>query len=275
MKSVKFILLTVTASIILSACSSSGNLKPLSALVGTYNDVSFEMAEIAESYNFTSGVYTDNGESGLYAESTAIVEGKIVAVDELSVKVTLPMEEIIPAEESESGEEERKTVYVPVTAYIQLLTLKCSEVLHDAESALTAGEEIRILNKVSSRMWDEQATPLFEGDECILLLKSSYDVNDIMQINGRGFAKYLLFDSRNGVFKKTDKGYLTGAAQEFATKDEAAVKATAEDYATLDDKVKKCYKNADGYIAAMQGMYYVSDAKSKVQNNVKYYYEKK
>ena len=275
MRSFKFIILTLSFCLVLTACSSKSALKPIGALLGEYNDVTFEAAELANSYNFTSGVYTDNGESGLYAEAKTIVEGKIVSVDEVAVKLSLPMEEIIPAEESESGEEERHTVYVPVTAYIQLLTMKCTDVMTDAAGELEDGAEIRILNKVSSRMWDEQATPLFEGDECILLLKSYYDANDVMKIYDRDFAKYLLFDARNGVFKKTDKGYLTSSAQEFATRDEKAVGVTSDDYDALAPEVKKCYKNAQSYITAMEGMYYVKAAKDKVLNNIKYYYEKK
>ena len=122
-------------------------------------------------------------------------------------------------------------------------------------------------------MWDEEATPLFEGDECILLLKTSYDANDVMKIYQRGFAKYLLFDARNGVFKKTDKGYVTSSAQEFATKDAEAV--SGDGYDSLPENVKKCYKSAESYKKAMSGMYYVTDAKQKVLNNIKYYFEQK
>lgn len=275
MKIFKYLILILAFSLLLTACSQNSVPKPVSELVGTYGDVTFETAEIEKVYNFTSGVYTDNGESGLYAEAALIVSGKIVSVDEVSVEVTLPMEETIPAEESESGKEEKRTVYVPVTAYIQLLTLKCDDVLHNINGEVKKGDEIRILNKVSSRMWDEQATPLFEGDECILLLKSSYDANDVMKIHDRGFAKYLLFDARNGVFKKTDKGYLTSSAQEFAVGGEEAVNASEEDWVELSENIKRCYKNAESYVTAMQGMYYVKDAKSKVENNIKYYYEKK
>lgn len=272
MRSIKFLILILTISILLTACSSKSTLKPLNELFGTYNDVTFESAQLANTYNFTTDVFTDNGESGLYAETQTIIEGKITALDEVAVKVTLPMEEIIPAEESETGEKEKKTVYVPVTAYIQLLTVKCTEVLYDREGELENGAEIRILNKVSSRMWDEQAIPLFEGDECILLLKSSYDANDIMKIYDRGFAKYLLFDARNGVLKKTDKGYLASSAQEFATRDESEVDT---DYSALSAEVKKCYKDAESYADAMEGMFFVKDAKDKILNNIRYYYEKK
>lgn len=272
MRSLKSLILILTICMLLTACSSKGTLKPINELLGTYNDVTFESAQLASTYNFTTDVFTDNGESGLYAETQTIVEGKVSEVDEVAVKVTLPVEEIIPAEESETGEEEKKTVYVPVTAYIQLLTVKCTEVLYDKEGELEDGAEIRILNKVSSRMWDEQAIPLFEGDECILLLKSSYDSNDIMKIYDRGFAKYLLFDARNGVFKKTDKGYLASSVQDFATRDETKVDA---DYNSLPAEVKKCYKNAESYAKAMEGMFFVKDAKDKVLNNIRYYYEKK
>lgn len=275
MRYTKFLISMLAVSLTLCSCSQKGSLKPIDELLGTHGEVTFEAAELAKDYNFTSDVFTDNGESGLYAEASAIVEGKISSVDEVAVKLSLPMEEVIPAEESETGEEERRTVYVPVTAYIQLLTLDVGDVMKDKDGKLTSGEQIRILSRVSSRMWDEQATPLFEGDECILLLKSSYDANDVMKIYDRGFARYLLFDQRGGVFKKTDKGYLTSSAQEFATRDEESVNATKADYDTLPDEIKKCYKSADGYVAAMVGMYYVEDAKSKVQNNVKYYYEQK
>ena len=273
MKIIKYSILALALCLALTSCSSQGALKPIDELLGKHGEVTFEAATIAENYNFTSGVYTDNGESGLYAEATSVVEGQITAVDEVAVKLTLPMEEKIPAEESESGEEETRTVYVPITAYIQLLTLKCTDVLRDVDGKLHSGDEIRILNKVSSHMWDEEAIPLFEGDECILLLKSSYDANDIMKIHQRDFAKYLLFDARNGVFKKTDKGYITGSAQEFATKDAKAV--SGDDYASLPEDVKKCYKNAESYKKAMNGMFYVEGAKDKVLNNIKYYFEKK
>lgn len=270
----KKILPFVLIALILSSCSSAVKNKKLSELVGKYGDVSFALTDEATTYNFTTDICSDTKESGLYAESELIVSGTVTDVNELEVKLKIPMKEKIPAEESETGEEELKEVEVDVTAYIQILTFICDEVFLDKNEKAKSGDEIRILTKVSSRMWDQEAIPLFKGDECIFLLKSSDSDNDIMKIYDRGFASYLLFDSKNCVFKKTDKGYLTSIYQEFATRDAVKVNATEAEFDKLSEKEKKCYADAESYIKAMEDMYYVEDAKSAVLNNIKYYYSK-
>lgn len=266
------VLLAVFCVLCSSSCSNS-KLKALDELMGEHGGVSYKLANDAEKYNFTSDIFTETTESGVHANVKAIVGGKVVSADEIEVSMQMPMTETIPAEESESGEIEERTVYYPVTAYIRLLTFKPSKVYYDADKGIKANNDIRILMRVSSRMWDSEAIPLFEGDECVLYLESSEAENDIMKIQKLGFADYILYDSRNGVIKKTKDGYIFSDVQEFLSRSGEKISASESDYEKLSENEKKCYKDASDYVRVMKKMYFAKSVEDGIKNNVEFYLE--
>ncbi len=270
MKWVKAALCAVLAIVMLTSCAEK--LPSLKSVEGSYGDVTFSICDKAEKYNYTSDVFTEEKESGIYAKSELIAKCKIVSVDEMRVDVNMPMEQIIPAEESDTGEEEKITVYYPVTAYIELLTVKPEKIYHDSKESAEKGKKFRVMTRVSSRMWDKSAIPLFEGDECILFLQSSEAEDDIMKIKSRKIADYILYDSRNGVIKKTKDGYIFDKSQEFLSK--GSKEFTAGSFDELSAEEKKCFENAEGYAEFAKGLFIAKEVDAAIEDNVRYYYDK-
>lgn len=279
MKFLKILCISILALLCLCSCNDKkASAKELSGLLKNYGNVEFSMSEESDLYNFDNDIFTVMDENSLHATSQAIVKGKVTGVDELKVNIQYPMERIIPAEESATGSEEVITEYIPVEAYIRLLTFKPSEVFYDATGKV-GEDEFRIMTRISSKMWDDRAIPLSEGDEAILYLSSAEAENDIMKIYDRGFASFVLYDSSSCVIKKTDKGWLFGKSHKFmseAAKEYTEVFGLTSDNAAdlySKDKLAKCYKDAASYYSSLSSLFVIDNPDGAVKNNVRYYYE--
>lgn len=257
----------------LFSCNKKSDIKDISELMGDYGDVEFSKSDILSDYVFANDVYCETTESGLHANTDAVVYGKAGKSFEVKVIATMPTTKIIPAEESESGEEEKITEYKDITAYVRFMMFTPSEVLYDSTGSIKENVAMRLLLRVSSHMWDEKCIPLSEGDEAFLYLQSTASDTDIMKIKDRGFADFVLYDGYNGVIKKVNDGYIFSEAHTFL-RDISENYDSYKKYEDIPAEMKRCYASAGSYEANMKSLYYAENVIPSVKDNIKYYLEK-